>query len=527
MAAKLLVYVTAAGASAGISRGGRIDAFERFAAGEDGVAAFRDYINRHPGRAAFVVVDATEEDYRFETLPHASGTDREQMVERKLRQYYRNTPFCMAQLVGRDTAKRRDDRFLFCALTNPEVVTPWLDALTAAGQPVGGVFLLPLVLRRLMPDIAPKVANLLAIDVLPSGIRLAFFRDGAFRLSRLSRADTSPETLARAISEEISNTRLYLHALRVATLDEPVSVVLLDHADRFGDFPQQFTTDIHGISCDVVSGRVIAAKLKLDPASVAAAPETAYLQLLAQRTPSSNLAKPDITLGYRRLRAKHNLYLACVTAGLAGLCWAGFNLSQQFALEGEREDVVRQTARVNSEYEAATRQFPSAPTTAENLRRTTEIAERLRATERSPLAFYAALSRALAPDPELAAVEVAWQYAASEISPGSGTGTPPAAAAGPAAPAPPPAAGPGGQRRQSGLLAGEIRNFRGDYRNAIERINRLAERLRQDPAVQSVRILQLPLNVSPGLSISGSASDAPAQSGSTDFKLVVVMKEQA
>lgn len=524
MAAKLLVYVSATGASATVTRGGKVNTPERFAAGEEGVAAFRDFIASHPGRPAFIVVDATEEDYRFETLPHASGADREQMVERKLRQYYRNTPYSMAQLVGRDAEKRRDDRFLFCALTNPEVVKPWLDALTAAGQPVGGLFLLPLVLSRLVPDIAPKVANLLTISVLPSGIRLAFFRDGAFRLSRLSRADTAPETLARAISEEISNTRLYLHALRVATLDEPVSVLLLDHADRLGDFPQHFASDIQGISCDVVSGQAIAAKLRLAPVAVAEAPETAFLQLLADRTPSSNLAKPDITLAYRRLLARNNLYMASAAAAFAGLCWAGFNLSQQFTLDGEREDVVRQTARVNSEYEAVTRQFPSAPASAENLRRTTEIAERLRATEKTPMEFYAALSRALAPDPDLAAVEITWQYSTNEISAGSGPATP--APAGSAAPPPPPAAGPGGQRRQSGLLAGEIRNFRGDYRNAIERINRLAERLRKDPSVLEVRVAQLPLNVSPSLSISGSASDSPAQGGSTEFKLVVIMKER-
>jgi hypothetical protein len=523
MAAKFLVYVSAAGASAAITRGGRVDTPERFAAGEEGIAAFRDFVIRHSGRPAFIVVDATEEDYRFETLPHASGADREQMVERKLRQYYRNTPFCMAQLVGRDSAKRRDDRFLFCALTNPEVVTPWLDVITTAGQSVGGVFLLPLVLSRLVPDIAPKVTNLLTVSVLPSGIRLAFFRDGAFRLSRLSRADTPPETLARSITEEISNTRLYLHALRVATLDEPVSVLLFDHAGRLGDFPQQFASDIQGISCDVVPGSAIASRLKLDPGTFAAAPETAYLQLLAAHTPTSNLAKADITLGYRRLRAKNNLYMASIAAVLAGLCWAGFNLSQQFTLEGEREDVVRQTARVNSEYEVVTRQFPSAPTSAENLRRITEISERLRAAEKTPLPFYTALSRALAPDPELAAIEITWQYSTNEISSGSAVVAP--AAPGPAAP-PPPAAGPSGPRKQSGLLAGEIRSFRGDYRNAIQRINELAERLRKDPSVQEVRVTQLPLNVSPSLTISGSASDTPNQGGSTEFKLVVIMKER-
>jgi hypothetical protein len=78
--------------------------------------------------------------------------------------------------------------------------------------------------------------------------------------------------------------------------------------------------------------------------------------------------------------------------------------------------------------------------------------------------------------------------------------------------------------KQSGLIAGELRNFRGDFRDAINRINRLADRLRADPAVEQVRVTQLPLNVNPGLALTGSTAETPAQGGSTEFRLIVVMK---
>jgi hypothetical protein len=184
---------------------------------------------------------------------------------------------------------------------------------------------------------------------------------------------------------------------------------------------------------------------------------------------------------------------------------------------------VRQTTRVNAEYEAVTRQFPSAPTSAENLKRTTELAERLRTAGKTPAPFYALLARALASDPDLVPIEITWQYSASEIS-GTDRGTQaPAGQPNPAAP--PQAAGTGSTtRKQSGLIAGELRNFRGDYRDAINRINRLAERLRADPAVEQVRVTQLPLNVNPGLALTGSTADTPAQGGSTEFRLVIVLK---
>jgi hypothetical protein len=522
MAAKILVYVSADGAVASRSRGNRIADVQRFANDAPGIEAFKQYAGDNSSAPAFLLVDAIEEDYRFETLPHASGSDRDQMVERKLRQHYRSSPFNSAQLVGRDSTKRRDDRFLFCALTNPDLVAPWLDALTTTGHPVGGVFLLPLVMPQLVAALEPKTVNLLAVCTLETGIRLAFFREGAFRLSRLSRVDTTLTGLPRAIFDEISNTRLYLHALRSATLDEPVTVLLLDHTDALEPTAQLIVSESPGLACRRIGSTELAQQLKLTREQIGRDPESIYLQLLAAKVPQSNLAAPAVTAGYRRLRTKQQIYAASAAVGVLGICWAGFNLGQQYSLDAEREDVVRQTARVNAEYEAVTRQFPSAPTSAENLKRTTELAEKLRTAGKTPTPFYSLLARALAPDPDLVPVEITWQYAANEIS-GADRGT--QAPVGQSNPASPPATGTGSaMRKQSGLIAGELRNFRGDFRDAINRINRLAERLRADPAVELVRVTQLPLNVNPGLALTGSTSETPAQGGSTEFRLVIVLK---
>ncbi len=524
MAAKLLVYISAAGIVATRAGGSRIGELQRFDADESGIAAFGQLAAAHKSAPAFLLVDAIEEDYRFETLPHASGSDRDQMVERKLRQHYRSSPFSSAQLVGRDSTKRRDDRFLFSALTNPDLVTPWLDVLTTGGHPVGGVFLLPLVMPQLVTALEPKTSNLLAVSALDTGIRLAFFREGGFRLSRLSRADTVTHGLPRAIFDEISNTRLYLHALRAATLDEPVTVLLLDHADALEPTAQLILSESPGLACRRIGSAELAQRLKLPAEQVARSPECLFLQLLASKLPEGNLAAPAVTAGYRRLRLKQQVYAASAAVGILGICWTGYNLGQQYSIDGEREDVMRQTARVNAEYEAATRQFPSAPTSAANLKLTTELAEKLKSAGKTPIPFYALLSRALAPDPDLAPVEVTWQYSPNEISgTDRGTQAPPGQYA--AATTPPPAPVPGlSTRKQSGLIVGELRNFRGDFRNAINRINQLAERLRADPAVEQVRVTQLPLNVNPGLALSGSTSDTPAQGGSTEFRLIVVLK---
>lgn len=516
MANKLLLCISVNGATAARWKGGRLHDVEVFANDETGVAGFRDYAAASAGTPAFMIVDAVEEDYRFETLPHATGSDRAQMVERKLRQYYRSSPYCAASLIGRDGAKRRDDRFLFSALTNPEIVTPWLTALVETGLPVGGIYLLPMVMAGLVTALEHKSDNLLLVAAHPAGIRLTFFREGSFRLSRLSRGDA---TQSRAILDEISNTRLYLHALRAATLDEPVTVVLLDHADRLGEATRLIGEDNPSLHCSRLGRGDIAARLKLDPILIETSPTTIYLQLLGATVPENNLASAAVTADYKRYQSRRQLFAASAIAAAIGIAWSGFNLFQQFLISDETVAAAQRTAQVNAEYQEATKQFPAAPTTADNLKRATELAETLRNSAITPERFLQVISRALAPSPEIALVELGWQNSTAEFDAGTVT------AGSGRAPPKPPASGAAGARKQSGLIAGQVRDFKGDFRHAITSINALAERLRSDPGVEAVRIVQLPLNASPTLALSGNTADNPAQAGAAEFKLVLVLKQ--
>lgn len=522
MANKLLLCISVNGATAARWRGGRLADCETFANDEAGIAAFRDYAADCGHIPAFMIIDAVEEDYRFETLPHASGSDRAQMVERKLRQYYRSSPYCAASLIGRDSSKRRDDRFLFSALTNPEIAAPWLEVLVEAKMPIGGLYLLPMVLPELVRIIDNKAENLLLVATHPAGIRLTFFRENAFRLSRLSRGDATTAAQGRAIIDEISNTRLYLHALRAATLDEPVSVVFVDHADQLEDAPRTISEDNPSLHCSRLGSSDIASRLKLDPALIAASPAAIFLQLLGAKTPDNNLASPAITAGFRRYQSRRQLFAASALVAAAGLAWAGINLWQQFSIHSDISDIAQKTARVNADYQAATRQFPAAPTSADNLKRATELADKLRASAVSPERFLTVIARALAPNPEIAIVELGWQHRSGEIEAG-GSAAAPAARTGTAAPAS--TGSPQNMRRQSGLISGQVVDFKGDFRKAIATINSLAERLRSDPAVETVRIVQLPLNASPTLALSGNTADTRAQSGAAEFKLVVVLRQ--
>ena len=150
MADKLLLCVSATSATAGRWHGGKLVAVQVFSNDQSGWSGFSGFLQGSPGILVHIMVDVVEEDYRFENLPHSMGRDRREMVSRKLRQLYRNNPYCRAWLQGRDTEKRRDDRYLFAALTNPDLIAGWLNVIEAQQAPLAGVYLLPMASHNLL-----------------------------------------------------------------------------------------------------------------------------------------------------------------------------------------------------------------------------------------------------------------------------------------------------------------------------------------------------------------------------------------
>ena len=69
-----------------------------------------------------------------------------------------------------------------------------------------------------------------------------------------------------------------------------------------------------------------------------------------------------------------------------------------------------------------------------------------------------------------------------------------------------------------------MRPFRGDYRAAIDAINRFADTLSQQPEVAEVRVVKMPLNINPSLTLSGNTTESLEQTGKAEFKLLLVLK---
>ena len=520
MANKILLCISSTQTVAAYWRGNKLSQCELFDADESGLEAFAQFLKSTGSVLAYIAADTVEEDYRFDTLPHATGTDRSALLERKIRQYYRSTRFVTAIPRGRTGDQRRDDRYLFTALLNPALVEPWLTVISQQGVPVAGVYLTSMLTTALVTRLNVNPQRVLIAAPHSSGLRLTFYKDGAFCSSRLTRAiPQEPNEAAQMLVTELSNTRMYLSTLNLDPLDEPLPVVFLDRDDTLAPVVTHIAADGHGLECSGIDRATLIQQLRISPRHLALALETIYLRLMAETPPTMNLAPATVTAGHRLLKRRYALYMASAAIGAAGMLWTGYNLWNISDLTQQAADAQRRTNAAQLQYKEITRTFPAAPTTSENLIKAVGIHQQIVKSIRSPRPFLGIISRAIASAPEIFLQEIFWAHGTEGLD----TTAAAAAAAAPRT-AKPSGAPESDGLRQSGTIAGEIRPFYGDYRAAIDSINRVAARLTSDPAVAEVKVVKLPLNVNPELALSGNTREAAEQSGAATFRITLVLK---
>jgi hypothetical protein len=514
MAVKLLLCVSADQATAALWQGRILAGCRRFDNDENGWIAFGNFLRAGRGIPIHIMVDSVDEDFRFESLPHARGRDRAEMVGRKLKQLYRGTSYSSSSLQERGAGKRKDDRYLFAALTNPELLSPWLRAIDSNGVPVAGVYPLPMVTTSLIERLRLKHTNLLIVTKNTAGVRQTFFKDLKFRISRLTPLGDATGIADQYYADEVGNTRMYLDALTVTHVDDTLQVVILDQDDSLAGLPAAIARGRPNMQSQLLARADIISRFSIAAAELDASADALHLHLLGEKKPAINFAPTQVTGGFQRYLGRRWLYAAsAATAGIA-ILWSGVNAFEVLRLEDDMVGLRRQTQSFQDKYREVTAEFPQAPIAADNLRHTVEMAQQFRGSVRTPESMFLVVSRALDATPQIELSRIAWHYGrvpagiGADLTP-PGTGDQP-----PLDPA---------TVVQTGVVRGEVTPFNGDYKAAMRFINAFATRLAADDKVAEVRTLQLPLNVSSDTGLSGS-TNAPSERGSAQFEIAIVFK---
>ena len=276
---------------------------------------------------------------------------------------------------------------------------------------------------------------------------------------------------------------MYLDALNITHVDDPVTVLIVDPDGSLAALGDAVVAGRRNLRAVRVGADELTAKTGIDRASLQATEDALPLFLLGLETPDFNLAPPTLTAGYSRHLAARAIYaLMAVVAGV-GLAWFALDIYRMLDLRHERQQVIAQTRSEQNTYQEITRTFPPAPASSERLKLTVDVAGRIAAMARLPDKTYRVVGQALDGNPDLTLNGFTWKH--------GHTGSEPAAP---------------GQLAQSALLQIELLAAPGDFTSALNTVNKFTKDLGRNEWVASARTTKLPIDPGSSATLRGSTA---------------------
>ncbi len=456
---RLLVYLSPRGGSAFLGHSRKLDWLGELPE-VDGPLVLARLVDTHPHAPVMLVIDSVDEDFRLESLPHVAGPARTEMVSRRLRQLYRNSPFCTSWRQGRLNQGRRDDRYLMASLTDHDWLAPWIDALRERRAPLMAVTLVAAALQALYTRLKRHETHALLATPLPAGLRLCYFQQGQLRFSRLSSNEDNRSSNA---AEEISKTQLYLSSQRILLKEVRLPVHLVNLGAEAADIARSLAAE-PAFEPHIVSPAELAHALRVPADFFASQPETLPLAALAGKTPVFNLARAELSAPYFLHRISRGVQLAAAVVLGSGLGFAAYNLWQASALE-QQTMTLQENARATARQAQLTR-TPQMPADPDTLARVARLSTRLSTPAAPPAAVLAAAGAALDTNPAIVLQKIDWQDDSLEH------------------------AADGVQVD----IEGRIAHFDGNWRAAMQKIEAFRATLAQQPGISRIKLTQSPLS---------------------------------
>jgi hypothetical protein len=525
------LYLTNSRLVSMVTRGRHIAMRREFAASANGAAQFEQHLASLESAPVHLFTDLAEEDFRLDTVPHVGGRDREAIMGRKLVQMFRNTPFRHAVVQGRETEGRRDDRIFYTAITNPEVLRRWLDAIERHRVPLAGIYSAAVFSSVMLDELDLLFPHTLLVTFTPGGaMRQTYFRDREIKFSRLTPIDPEEgQSLGTLISEETTRTWQYLDSLRHFAEEDRLEVcVMLHPTDRV--LVQPSLRDFAQIQHHILDIEDVAAKLGLRPAPLSSTCEEIFVHLFLLRSGRNHFATPEMRRFDTLRRARTGMLRLAAAAVAGSLAWGAWNLNQAFQKSDVDQRLAQQVQTLNGEYNAITRSLPSFGVGGSTMRDAVSFYNASIRTFPHVTDFAIALSGVLAQHPELRLAQFAWMAtddanatpAVRTIAAPQGMPVTATAKADGAAKAQERASGTFSTGRyEVAVLDGTVRVPINDFRGALDAVARLASDLSAMPGT-SAAIVESPLDLSTSAQIRGRHEGAEPDTMEPRFVVRVI-----
>jgi hypothetical protein len=533
---KHFLYLTNTRLVSLVTQGKRIAARREFAVSGAGAAAFELYLANVRDAPTHLFTDLAEEDFRLDTIPHVGGRDREAILNRKLAQIFRNTPYRHALLQGRETEGRRDDRVFYTAITNPELLRPWLEMLERLRVPLAGIHSAAVFSGMLLEELDMLFAHTLLVTFTPGdAMRQSYFRDREIKFSRITPIDLEEgQSLGTMIAEETTRTWQYLDSLRNFGGDDRLEVCILVHPnDRRVVEPE--LRNFAQLQYHVLDIEQVALKLGLKPAPLDSTAEEVMVHLFLLRRAPNHFASEEMRRFAILRRARIVLTQVAGAVLAASLAWGGWTVAPAFKASEVDQRLAQQVSSLDREHNEIMKSLPSFGVGGSTMRDAVAFYNGAIRGFPTLTQFLVPVSAVLGEHPSMRLTQIAWiatddAKATPRLTRTQSRDAPPvravtkAAEAGVLAADDPPNPVFAGGRYQVALLEGTLRVPVNDFRAALAEVEKLAQDIGRLDGYQA-EVVEGPLDVSPTHQLQGRLTERTAPTMETRFVLRVVRRK--
>jgi hypothetical protein len=492
MKQSLLLFLSASRLHAQFMAGGKITQQQDFTDTPEGRDGFASFL-QNAVCPTYWLTDLIEEDFRHEIIPHLTGSSRTALLQRKFDQFYRGTPFHQATLLQRQKTGRRDDDMLFSALTNPSLITPWLNIMLASQTPLAGIYSVPQISAPLIKDNPSEHLLLISWEKF-SGLRQTYFSGHHLQISRLTPVHAEL-AFHDAVINELARTYQYLKSLSLLPSGQVLDVRILCHADDRKALQSKLPDDPE-MRYEFADIEEVGRQLKIEERFTDSDASQIFLYQLAANRPGTDYASTEHTRYHTLWRLRAALNWSAGVLLLASTIWSTAIVWRSGADETETLEI--QTQRLLKEAQQITLNFPSTHAPAADVKSGAIVMRKLHQYAPAPKTILMPISKVLDSFAQIELINLAWQASATEPVAANTLADVPA---------------------QVITLKGELQGFGNDYRAALAYLDRFQHEL--GARGYQVTALSKPLDVSPGGSL---ADKRETNENELDFSLKLVWR---
>ncbi len=476
--------------------------FETDAGGRDD---FERYLKESDNTAMTIVVDIIEEEFREDTIPHVFGSDRQSLIERKQSRLFRDANYVYVQSQGREEEGRRDDRLIFIALTNNEIVKPWIELLDKYKVPLKGILSIPTLLQsyiKTLPDVSDH-ALLVTMQSI-SGLRQTFFKKKELKISRLSKLPRfGTESYVPRIESEVEKIQRYLNSLRLIPSDTSLDVYVFADKATLDEMEKKKTKlpmmRLHYFDVDKLFESSQAGASQAIPFS------DRLLMHHLLKTQVKNCYASSEEMRYLKMRnIRYAMNAASVSLLLFSFIYSGLNFMGGLNYKQESESSKNKAAFYQARYDLARERLPKTPVEPAQIKVAVDAVTTLEEYKSTPYEMLGFIGRGLEKFPDIKLDDLNWIFS---VDPNKGTVS---------------SIDSNGIDLSANLsnidasvkyyqisnFDAHIEPFNGNYREAIAMVNEFAETLRGFDSTYSVSIESFPLDISSAATLQGNAGSS-------------------